>query len=441
MLKRYITRTLLIVGLLGGGLLAHAQDDTPLADTIANTDDLATLNTLLNTAALTDILNDGAAEYTIFAPKNAAFDDVSVDDAQLATTLQYHVIEGVYTAEDLANTDLLETLIGAPLRFALDGDALIINSSVNVVQADIGAANGVIHIIDAVLIPNRGGSSVATATPSLTALISDEESLEFTDSAFEIVDVTDLVQSDELTIFAPNGDAWAAVPDDTRVGAVQDPNVLAWYLLYHTLPQRYTADELVALLEESGGTADLPTALPETTLTLTLTDAGIVINDGATVVEADIEGSNGVLHIVDGILTPPIAALPAATAIMDANAATMSEDVAEGPALAPLWEAFVAGEGAFNMPELDTADDFFVTVIDPFAPEDDNELYGIEIINWVGEYTYTTILVESHLTADVLLFMAEQDPTVWENISDVVLGKLPPEVLAELPEDVQARVE
>ena len=105
----------------------------------------------------------------------------------------------------------------------------------------------------------------------------------------------------------------------------------------------------------------------------------------------------------------------------------------EGPALDANWAAIADG---FGMTELDTADDFFVSVIDPFTNE---ELYGVDIINWTAEYQYTGYIIEQYLPADVLLYLNEQDPTTFENISDAALQLLPDEVVAELPEALQAR--
>ncbi|MCQ3931200.1 MAG: hypothetical protein DPW16_12145 [Chloroflexi bacterium] len=105
----------------------------------------------------------------------------------------------------------------------------------------------------------------------------------------------------------------------------------------------------------------------------------------------------------------------------------------EGPALDPNW-AVVAG--GFGMAELDTADDFLVTVVDPFNGD---ELFGVQIINWTAEYTYTPFLIEQFMTADVLLWLADHEPDFWTNLSDVAIGLLPADVLAQLPEDVQAR--
>ena len=63
----------------------------------------------------------------------------------------------------------------------------------------------------------------------------------------------------------------------------------------------------------------------------------------------------------------------------------------------------------------------------------------IEIINWTSEYQYTGYIVEQFLTAETLLWMAEQDPTVWDNISVGTLQTISSDVLAQLPEEVQAR--
>jgi len=116
-----------------------------------------------------------------------------------------------------------------------------------------------------------------------------------------------------------------------------------------------------------------------------------------------------------------------------ADDASTANNFPEGPPLDASWETIADG---FGMSELNTADDFFVTVIDPFTGE---ELYGVQIINWAAEYQYTGFIVRNNLPAEVLLWMAEQDPSIWENISDETLRELPEDVIAELPDDIQAR--
>ena len=126
----------------------------------------------------------------------------------------------------------------------------------------------------------------------------------------------------------------------------------------------------------------------------------------------------------------------------ETDGAAADDDFPEGPALDTNWGLISDGfedptvAAGLPVPLFDTADDFFVTVVDPFT---DDELYGVQIINWTAEYQYTGYIIENFLPAEVLLFMGEQDPTTWENIAVTTLQLLPADVLAQLPEDVQAR--
>lgn len=102
------------------------------------------------------------------------------------------------------------------------------------------------------------------------------------------------------------------------------------------------------------------------------------------------------------------------------------------PALSSEWEPIADG---FGMAELNSADDFFVMVVDPFSGD---ELTGVQIINWTAEYRYTGYIIENALTAEVLMWMAEQDPTTWEKISKSVIELMPDSEVEKLPEEVQA---
>lgn len=112
------------------------------------------------------------------------------------------------------------------------------------------------------------------------------------------------------------------------------------------------------------------------------------------------------------------------------------EETSDAPAIggnASTWQQAADG---FGVEEFNTADDFFVTVSDP----DGNELYGIEIINWMATYQFTTDLIAQSITADVLLWMGEEDATTWENISPDTLRILPIDVVSQLPEEAQSKL-
>ncbi|MCB9435558.1 MAG: efflux RND transporter permease subunit [Anaerolineales bacterium] len=104
------------------------------------------------------------------------------------------------------------------------------------------------------------------------------------------------------------------------------------------------------------------------------------------------------------------------------------------PQLDAQWQAVADG---FGVGEFDSADDILNSTVT--IPSSGEELTGIAIINWLAGYELAKSIVADHLPADVILWMAEQDPTVWENISPETLNLLPDEVVTQFPSEVQAR--
>jgi uncharacterized surface protein with fasciclin (FAS1) repeats len=131
-----------------------------IADTAARTPQLSTLNKLINDAGLGDTLR-GAGPYTVFAPSDDAFKalpakvlaDLAADKALLKSVLTYHVIAGRVTAAEVQNASV-KTVQGANLTIAKAGAFVTVDEAV-VQQADVPASNGVIHIIDKVLMPPK----------------------------------------------------------------------------------------------------------------------------------------------------------------------------------------------------------------------------------------------------------------------------------------------
>ncbi len=145
----------------GEGSSAGMADDT--AGTAAsNNPVLSTLVDAVTAADLVDALNDPAAEYTIFAPANAAFEKIPAADleAVLADTdmltdiLTYHVYDGgKMDAEALAGETELTMLNGDTVSIAADGDTLTLNGESMVICGNVTTANATVHIIDTVLMP------------------------------------------------------------------------------------------------------------------------------------------------------------------------------------------------------------------------------------------------------------------------------------------------
>lgn len=139
-----------------------------IAENMAASSDLSTLNAAVESAGLAETLA-GIGPYTLFAPTDAAFEGGDIDGLiesggpELVSLISNHLVPGVVTAEDLMNaveagdgSTELATMTGATLTVTADGDDLVISSGdteARVTRADLGQANGMVHVVDGVLTP------------------------------------------------------------------------------------------------------------------------------------------------------------------------------------------------------------------------------------------------------------------------------------------------
>ncbi len=155
-----LTRRSLGAALLAGAAcgFAGAAEPVSVAKTIANEASLSTLNSLIAAADLQGAL-DGAGPFTVFAPSNdalkalpaAVLNDVSKDPAKLKNLLTFHVVPVAAMAKDVKNSNV-KALNGDTLALSKAGEFVTVENAL-VIKADIAASNGVVHIIDTVLIP------------------------------------------------------------------------------------------------------------------------------------------------------------------------------------------------------------------------------------------------------------------------------------------------
>jgi transforming growth factor-beta-induced protein len=327
--------------------------DIVVASASGETPEFATLLAAVGAAdpAVLEALSNPEAQLTVFAPTDAAFAalgeetiaTVLADQALLTDILLYHVVDGVYTSEDVVGAlsmmgemqeswslmsagATLETLNGQSIDIAMTEEGGITIDSANLVleMVDIQASNGVIHVIDAVLLPEtRTIAEIATefsmaetpefstlltavvaADPSVLELLSDPES--------------------ELTVFAPTDAAFAALSEalgaETFAGIVADPAALTPILTYHVLPgivsstdlgealtmEMMEGEEMPAWLAEKTDTGLVLNTANGATLTFTLDmENGLLLNDTVKIVMTDVDASNGVIHVIDAVLVPP----------------------------------------------------------------------------------------------------------------------------------------
>jgi len=140
--------------------MANAQAQSDLVDTAVAAGQFTTLARALQAAGLVDTLK-GPGPFTVFAPTDAAFaklppgavEGLLADPSQLRAVLTYHVVPGRVTAAEVVRMPAASTVQGSPVQISPAGQSVRLNGSTSVVQADVLASNGVIHVIDAVLLP------------------------------------------------------------------------------------------------------------------------------------------------------------------------------------------------------------------------------------------------------------------------------------------------
>jgi len=269
-----------------------------------------TLIGFIQRAGLADTLN-GIEPLTLFAPTDAAFQRLggatvssllgSVD--LLREFLLYHVVAGTVLEANLA-PGMLQTMQGDDISISTlgGGDELVLNGEAGLEQADIAASNGVIHMIDEVLIPPSLLTPSPTSAPSvpLVSLLDTAVGRGDFSTLLGIVqstNLTDLLIGSELvTIFAPTDAAFSQLGD--TISSLPLREVMLYHMVSGDVPSR--------LLFPGGRVR----TLQGENITVNVVDRGVTLNDGVGFVDFDILASNGIIHIIDNVLIPPSVAAP-----------------------------------------------------------------------------------------------------------------------------------
>lgn len=292
----------------GGPTTGGPTGELDLITTAENAGNFTTLLTALEAAGLRDTLADADNVNTVFAPTDDAFallgDDaltaLLADSDALTDTLLYHVLAGnndAAAATALAGTSVT-MLNGKDAALTLELDQLKINGA-TVTATDIAASNGVIHVIDAVLTPPAAGPA---PTESIATLVNNDPQFSTLLSALVAADIgATFAGEGTFTLFAPTNDAFDAVGEEMLNALLADPDALRDVLLYHAVDG--TAIDSVAATAAAGTSL---TSAAGQTLAVSLDGDNLKIND-ATVIQADIIATNGIVHAIDTVLLPPAA--------------------------------------------------------------------------------------------------------------------------------------
>ncbi len=287
---------LILAVLMTAGFQTKAQVGTTVVDIIVNSPDHNTLEAAVTAAGLVPTLQ-GPGPFTVFAPTDEAFDALPpgtlaallADIPALTNILLYHVVGANALSSDLSSGLSIETLQGENVNVViLNGTVYINNAKVTV--ADVVADNGVVHVIDAVLLPPASLPSTVLDIISNSPVHQD---LDFALSAAGLDD--DLQGAGPFTVFAPTDAAFEALPEGLVEELFSNPQELSKILLYHAVGAKAMSSSL------SNG-QKIKTLFGKN-VTVTINADGIFINN-AKVTVADLEAENGVVHVIDAVLVP-----------------------------------------------------------------------------------------------------------------------------------------
>jgi len=283
-----------VVHVIDAVLLPQAPATNSVYDIVANSNDHTTLETAINACGLDGTLS-APGTFTLFAPTDAAFNALPAgtvaallnDIPTLTDILKHHVLGDTVMSTTLFNGMIATTLLGTDLTVSItNGNVYIDNAMVTV--ADIIADNGVVHVIDAVLLPPASNTiyDVVLNSQDHTTLLTAIDTCGLKGT---------LSGPGPFTLFAPTDAAFNALPAGTVAALLNDIPALNDILMHHVL-----GDSVMSTMLSNGMMA---TTLLGTDLTVSITNGNVYI-DNALVTVADIISDNGVVHVIDAVLLP-----------------------------------------------------------------------------------------------------------------------------------------
>ena len=382
-----------------------AMQSNTVVDIIVNSDDHTLLEAAVIEADLAGALS-GDGPFTVFAPTDDAVNalvtalGITAEELlalpNLGEILQYHVVSATAMAADLSDGQMITTLLGQDVEVSITEAGVFINNA-QVTAADISADNGVVHVIDAVLVP-------APPTTTVVDVIVNSPDHTVLEAAVIEAGLVDALSEDgPFTVFAPTDDAFTALL--TALGYTAE-ELLAYpgltdILLYHVVGAQALSTELTD--------GQQITTLLEDDVLVTINENGVFINQ-AQVTSADIVTDNGVVHVIDAVLVPePAESNTVVDIIVNSEVHTVLEDAVVATDLV----GALSGEGPFTV----------------FAPTDDAFTALLAALGFTAE----ELLAYPGLT-DVLLYHVVGAQALSTDLSD---GQ---EITTLLDEDVQVTI-
>ena len=394
-----------VISLQGcGGSSSGYHEPTPepepepmsIVDVAVANGSFTTLVAALEATGLDATLSDMDSSFTVFAPTDDAFallGDETIaalldDTDTLTAILTYHVIGAEIDSSAAISSagSTVEMVNGDSTGLSLDGDNLLVNT-VTVTTVDVEADNGVIHVIDAVLIP-----PVDKGTPTMnivdTAVSAGDFGTLVTALQAAGLDATLADETQSFTVFAPTDAAFAMIDPDTLDLLLADTDALSAVLLQHVVSgevSSVTAYTLNGLSATTASGAEIPVAINSELDTLTF--------GGATVTTTDIYTTNGVIHVIDMVVVADVELPSPPSSIVDVAVANGS---------------FTTLVAALQATGLDTVLDDPEATFTVFAPTD--AAFGL-----LGQGAVSALLDDPDTLKNILLYHVIQGSEVLQD--------------------------
>ena len=288
---------------------ATAAASKNIVETAVAAGSFKTLVAAVQAAGLAETLSGG--NFTVFAPTDEAFAKLPAgtlemllkpeNKAKLAAILTYHVVPGTVKAADVVKLTNAGTVQGQRVDIVAKAGTVTVDGA-KVVKTDIACSNGVIHVIDTVILPvDKNIVEVAASNGSFNTLVAAVKAAGLVET---------LSGKGPFTVLAPTDAAFAKLPAGTLENLLKPENkkALVEILSYHVVPGVAAYSDQVVKMTE------LPTVLG-TMVKVTVKDGKVMLGN-ATVAIVDVETSNGVIHAIDTVLLP---AAPAKSAQSSAD--------------------------------------------------------------------------------------------------------------------------
>ena len=309
-LKTIKTRFSLVPVLLLAGVMSftscnndddmEVMDEKNVVEVAASAGQFTILIEAAKKAGLADYLSntDGI---TVFAPTDAAFktlltdlgakslDDIPAD--KLTNILLYHVIGSKAMSTDLKSGyfPTLSKSAGNSISMYISVEGGVsINKNTKVTSADIAAKNGVIHVVDKVILP-----------PSIVNIAIDNANFSILVQAVVKAGLVEALSAEgPFTVFAPTNDAFTALFNTLGVSGIDalTSEQLTPILLYHVVQGNVLASQVTS--------GDVPTLNEGSFISIMVSNLGVKLNESSNVIATDVQGSNGVIHAIDSVILP-----------------------------------------------------------------------------------------------------------------------------------------